>query len=189
MERRFLCAVILCGGLSFLSACDEGGNKSQRTNDTMVMPADTAVDKPMGTTEINAARVISNMKNLSVFSKALEIVNLKTTLQQPGPFTIFVADNAAFDKLPGGLLGSLMKERKDELGNIISYHIVAGSLLSTDLKDGETLKTFEGEALLVGKKDGRLMINGVNVTTADIPTQNGVIHIIERVLLPKNTHL
>ena len=117
---------------------------------------------------------------------AVKAAGLAETLSGKGPFTVFAPTNEAFDKLPKGTVDNLVKpENKAKLTSILTYHVVAGALKAADLKDGQKLKTVEGEELMVSVKDGKVMINGANVTIADVISSNGVTHVIDAVLMPK----
>jgi len=117
---------------------------------------------------------------------AVKAAGLVETLSGAGPFTVFAPTNAAFEKLPKGTLESLLTaEKKSDLTSILTYHVVAGSFKAADLKDGQTLKTVNGKDLKVTIKDGTVMINGAVVTAADLIAGNGVVHVIDAVVLPK----
>jgi len=138
-----------------------------------------------------------NSKDHTTLVAAVKAAGLVDTLQSDGPFTVFAPTNAAFDKLPDGTVDTLLKpENKDKLTGVLTYHVVAGRLTSKDLmaqvkKDGgkSMLKTVEGEMLTVKMKDGKLwVIDGkgdtAQVTIGDVMQSNGVIHVIDTVLLP-----
>jgi uncharacterized surface protein with fasciclin (FAS1) repeats len=92
----------------------------------------------------------------------------------------------AFDKLPKGTVETLVKpESKTKLTGILTYHVVAGAVKAAYLKDGQKVKTLQGEELTVSIKDGKVMINGATVTTADVISSNGVTHVVDAVLMPK----
>ncbi len=108
------------------------------------------------------------------------------TLSGAGPFTVFAPTNMAFDAVPKTTLDGLMKpESKEKLTGILTYHVVPGALKSSDLKDGQKLKTVQGQELMVKVADGKVMINDAEVTTADAVSSNGVTHVINKVLMPK----
>jgi uncharacterized surface protein with fasciclin (FAS1) repeats len=92
----------------------------------------------------------------------------------------------AFDKLPPGVLESLMGKRKGDFANILSYHIVAGAIKANDFKDGERIKTLAGEELTVSVRNDKVSINGANVVEADIESSNGMMHVIDGILFPRN---
>ena len=117
---------------------------------------------------------------------AVTAAGLVETLKGAGPFTVFAPTNAAFAALPAGTVEGLLKpEKKAALTNILTYHVVAGAVKAADLKDGQKVKTLQGEELTVSIKDGKVKINGANVTAADLTSGNGVVHVIDAVLMPK----
>ena len=117
---------------------------------------------------------------------AVTAAGLVETLKGAGPFTVFAPTNAAFAALPAGTVDGLLKpESKDALTKILTYHVVAGAIKAADLKDGQKVKTLQGEELTVTIKDGKVMINGANVTATDLTGSNGVVHVIDAVLMPK----
>ena len=124
--------------------------------------------------------------NFNTLVTAIKAAGLVETLKGAGPFTIFAPTNAAFAALPKGAVDGLLKpESKAALTNVLTYHVVSGSVKAADLKDGQKVKTLQGEELTVSIKDGKVKINGANVTTADLAGSNGVIHVIDAVLMPK----
>ena len=123
--------------------------------------------------------------DLSTLVTALKAGGLVDTLSGPGPFTVFAPTNEAFTALPAGVLANLLKpENKAQLDNVLTYHVVAGAVRAEALKDGEKIKTLQGEELTVRIAGGDVFINSANVTTADVTASNGVVHIIDGVLLP-----
>ena len=117
---------------------------------------------------------------------AVTAAGLGETLSGAGPFTVFAPTNAAFAALPAGAVDGLLKpESKAKLTGVLTYHVVAGAVKAADLKDGQKIKTLQGEELTVGVKDGKVTINGANVTVADVVSSNGVTHVIDAVLMPK----
>jgi uncharacterized surface protein with fasciclin (FAS1) repeats len=117
---------------------------------------------------------------------AVKAAELVETLKGAGPFTVFAPTNAAFNALPAGTVDGLLKpESKADLTGILTYHVVAGAVKAADLKDGQKVKTLQGGELTVSIKDGKVMINGANVTAADLAGSNGVVHVIDAVLMPK----
>jgi uncharacterized surface protein with fasciclin (FAS1) repeats len=117
---------------------------------------------------------------------AVTAAGLVETLSGSGPFTIFAPTNAAFAALPAGTVETLLKpESKDKLTSVLTYHVVAGNVLAADLMDGQKVATLNGQELTVAIKDGVVTINGAKVTAADLAGSNGVIHVVDAVLLPK----
>lgn len=123
-------------------------------------------------------------ENLSTLVKAVEAAGLAETLSGEGPFTVFAPTNAAFEALPEGTLENLLKpENKEALTAILTYHVVPGAVKSTDLSDGQKAATVQGEEIMVDLSDG-VKINGATLVTADVEAGNGVVHIIDQVILP-----
>lgn len=122
---------------------------------------------------------------------AVKAADLVETLKSAGPFTVFAPTNEAFNKLPAGTVDNLLKpENKAALAGILTYHVVAGGFKSTDLKDGQKVKTVQGDELTIGYKDGKWTVTdakgGVaNITIADVISSNGVTYVIDAVLMPK----
>lgn len=116
--------------------------------------------------------------------KALQQAEYVDALSNAGPFTVFAPTNAAFDKLPAGTLDDLMKpEKKDALRSILEYHVYVGVLKPEILQDGQTFGQASGENITIGVKDGKITVNGANIV-ASIPASNGIIHVVDAVLLP-----
>lgn len=123
---------------------------------------------------------------LSTLVAAVKAGDLVDVLKGDGPFTVFAPTNEAFAKLPAGTVEDLLKpENKAKLVAILTYHVVPGKVMSTDLKDGQKAKTVQGQEITVSLKDGKAMINNATVTTADIEATNGIVHVIDTVILPK----
>jgi uncharacterized surface protein with fasciclin (FAS1) repeats len=122
---------------------------------------------------------------LSTLVAAVKAGDLVETLKSDGPFTVFAPTNEAFAALPEGTLESLLKpENKDKLIAILTYHVVSGEVKSTDLKNGMKASTVQGSTVEVGISDAGVKINDANVTSADIMASNGVVHVIDKVILP-----
>lgn len=124
-------------------------------------------------------------ENLSTLVAAVKAGGLVETLQGNGPFTVFAPTNEAFAALPEGTLEMLLKpENKDKLVQVLTYHVVAGKVMSTDLSNGQKAKTVQGESITVAINSAGVKISGANVIAADVKAKNGVVHVIDRVILP-----
>jgi len=122
---------------------------------------------------------------LSTLVAAVKAGDLVETLQGDGPFTVFAPTNEAFSQLPAGTLENLLKpENKDQLVSILTYHVVPGKVMSTDLSDGLTAATANGAEVAFKVGDSGVSVNGANVVKADIQAENGVVHVIDKVILP-----
>ena len=127
-------------------------------------------------------------KDFSTLVAAVQAAGLVETLKSKGPFTVFAPTNAAFAKLPAGTVESLLKpENKAMLVKILTYHVVSGKVLAADVVklNGKMVKTVQGSDVTVTVADGKVKVNDSNVIATDIETSNGVIHVIDSVLLPK----
>jgi len=117
---------------------------------------------------------------------AIQAAGLVDTLKGKGPFTVFAPTDAAFAKLPPGTVQDLLKpENKAKLVSILTYHVVAGDITSKEVVKLKEAKTVEGQELKISVQDGKVMINNATVVKADIPASNGVIHVIDTVLIPQ----
>ena len=114
---------------------------------------------------------------------ALKEASLVDTLKGKGPFTVFAPTDAAFAKLPAGTLDALLKD-KEKLAAVLTYHVVPGSVMATQVKPGQ-VKTVQGQSLTVTAKGGNVMVDNAKVVKTDIRASNGVIHVIDTVVLPK----
>lgn len=115
---------------------------------------------------------------------AVQAAGLVETLKGEGPFTVFAPTDEAFAKLPAGTVENLLKpENKDQLVAVLTYHVVPGKVMAADVKPGE-VKTVQGSTAEITAADGKVMIDNAQVVKTDIVTSNGVIHVIDQVILP-----
>ena len=122
--------------------------------------------------------------DFSTLVAAVQAAGLVDTLKGEGPFTVFAPTDAAFSALPEGTVDTLLKpENKDQLVSILTYHVVPGAVKSTDLTEGMTAATVQGGNVTF-TLDGGAKINDAAITTADIEASNGVIHVIDKVIMP-----
>ena len=123
-------------------------------------------------------------KDHSTLVAAVKAADLVVSLKNPGPFTVFAPTNAAFDKLPKGTVEGLLKpEKKFDLEKILQYHVTTSALQLKAFKDGEVLGMASGGKATMHVKDGKVMINNANIV-ATIPVSNGMVYVIDEVLLP-----
>lgn len=116
---------------------------------------------------------------------AVGAAGLVDVLKSEGPFTVFAPTDEAFAALPEGTVASLLKpENRDKLVAILTYHVVPGKVLSSDVVKLESAKTVQGESVSIAVNDGNVMVDNANVVAVDIETSNGVIHVIDSVILP-----
>ena len=124
--------------------------------------------------------------NFNTLVVAVKAAGLVDTLKGPGPFTVFAPTDEAFAKLPPGTLEFLLKpENKAKLQSFLTYHVVSGKVMAQDVVKLHSAKTVEGQDITIKSTNGRVMVDSASVTKTDIVTSNGVIHVIDSVLLPK----
>jgi transforming growth factor-beta-induced protein len=124
----------------------------------------------------------------STLAAALGAADLVDTLKSKGPFTVFAPTDEAFAKLPEGTVADLLKpENKEKLASILTYHVVAGEVMAATVvtMDGKSAETVNGASVTIGVKDGVVTVDDATVVTTDIKTSNGVIHVIDSVMIPK----
>merc|ERR1711918_328610 len=172
-----------------------GSGTSVKINDATVTTAnvaasngvvhiiDTVLLPPSAPTQ-NIVQVAASTPDLSTLVYALGAATLIDTLKSTGPFTVFAPSNEAFAKLPKATLDSLLKN-KPKLVDVLTYHVVAGAaVFAKDLKNDEQIKTVEGKVVTAHVSSTSVKINDATVTTANVAASNGVVHIIDTVLLP-----
>lgn len=117
---------------------------------------------------------------------AIEAAGLVEALKADGPFTVFAPTDEAFSKLPAGTVENLLKpENLEQLRSVLTYHVVPGKIMAEDVTKMSKGTTLQGESLSFEVRDGKVLVDGAEVTKADIATSNGVIHVIDAVVLPK----
>ena len=167
---------IAAASVLLLSACGSDGS----TADTTVAAADTT---EMATEVGNIVAVAQGNPEFSTLVAAVTAAGLGEALSGEGPFTVFAPTNAAFEALPAGLLEKLLlPENKEVLTKILTYHVVAAKVMAADVAAGD-VATLEGSTVTI-TTEGGVKVNTSNVTATDVPASNGVIHVIDAVLVP-----
>jgi len=137
-------------------------------------------------THKDIVEVATENGNFTTLVAALKAGGLVETLKGEGPFTVFAPTDEAFAKLPEGTVEMLLKpENKDKLVSVLTYHVVAGKVTSTDVAKMDSGTTIQGEKVMVKAEDGKVMINDAQVIMADVEASNGLIHAVDKVLMPK----
>ncbi len=132
----------------------------------------------------NVVQIAIGSPDHTTLVKAVQAAELVNALSNTGPFTVFAPTNAAFDKLPAGTVENLLKpENKDALADILQYHVSLGVFKVESLEDGQILGQVNGGNITITKKDGKIMIGGASII-ASVPASNGIVHVIDGVLLP-----
>ena len=123
-------------------------------------------------------------ESAKTLAAAVTAAGLVETLQGSGPFTVFAPTDGAFAAIQKDVDELLKPENKEKLTDILTYHVVSGNAMAADLEDGQEFTTVQGGKLKVSIKGDKVMINGANVTMADVAASNGVVHVIDKVLMP-----
>jgi len=148
-----------------------------------LLAAPSVVTAQMAAPAKNIVTVAVENGNFKTLAAALTAAGLVETLQGAGPFTVFAPTDAAFAKLPAGTLDALLKD-KAKLAAILTYHVVAGKVEAKDVVKLTSAKTVNGATVAIKVVNGKVMINNATVSTADVQASNGVIHVIDTVILP-----
>jgi uncharacterized surface protein with fasciclin (FAS1) repeats len=187
MTKRFLVPLLAATALS-LSACGQTAEEAPAVDTTVAeeaAPAGTIVD------------VASGNADFSTLVAAVQAAKLAETLSSAGPFTVFAPTNAAFAALPEGMVDKLTTTEREKLASILTYHVVAGEVMSPALIEaitaageaGHAITTVNGAVLTAKLVDGKVMLtdaggNSATVTATDVDASNGVVHVIDKVLMP-----
>jgi uncharacterized surface protein with fasciclin (FAS1) repeats len=140
-----------------------------------------------GTCDKTVVEVAVGSDDFKILVAAVKAADLVETLSGKGPFTVFAPTDEAFAKLPEGTLKELLKpENKKKLASILTYHVVPSKVLAKDVVELKEAKTAQGSKVKIKVKDGEVMIDNAKVVKTDIACKNGVIHIIDAVILPKS---
>ena len=184
--RRTAIAVVAVAAALTLSACSSSSDEattaesSAAVEESAIEEADEMVGEASVGTIVDVA---SSNPDFSTLVAAVSAAGLVETLSGEGPFTVFAPTNEAFAALPAGVLDALLlPENKDALTKILTYHVVPGTVLAADITDGD-VATVEGQNVTLSTADG-VTVNGATVITADVLADNGVIHVIDAVLVP-----
>ena len=171
----------------FFAGCNAGDNQNSNTS-VSTEPASTGAGQSGVQDDQSAKNVVQvavGSKDHTTLVAAVKAAQLVDALSNAGPFTVFAPTNAAFEKLPAGTVDGLLKpEKKDDLTDILQYHVSVGVFKEDMLQDGQSIGQVNGGNITISKKDGKTMINGVANIVAAVPASNGVVYVIDAVLLP-----
>jgi uncharacterized surface protein with fasciclin (FAS1) repeats len=184
--KKIISIILTVSTIIFLS-CNQTGTGSEKTagvNETAVEAGGQAsVMDDVSAKDV--VKIANGSKDHSTLVATLKQADLINSLSNAGPFTVFAPTNAAFDKVPKETLDNLMKdENKAQLQDILEYHVYVGTLKTEMMEDGQTLNQVNGNNITITKKDGKVIINNSAIVILSIPATNGIIHIIDAVLLP-----
>ncbi|MBD0347001.1 MAG: fasciclin domain-containing protein [Coleofasciculus sp. Co-bin14] len=189
--KRF--AALVAAASAFVTLPVLAGNMQGQSQSPSMETQTQSETKPMApstspasnsTTSGSIVEVAASNGSFKTLTAALKAAGLDQTLASGGPYTVFAPTDEAFAALPEGVVEELLKpENKEMLAKVLTYHVVAGENTSGSLKTGETM-TLEGAPVQVKVSEGSVMVNDANVVQADIKASNGVIHVIDKVILP-----
>lgn len=186
--KRILKTTIVLGCLNFALGC----NPADNTNTAAAGSSAATPTAGAGQSAVQDDQSAKNVVQVAIGSKdhttlvaAVKAADLVNALSNAGPFTVFAPTNAAFDKLPAGTVDGLLKpEKKDALTDILQYHVSVGVFKEDMLQDGQVIGQVNGGNITISKKDGKIKINGVANIIATVPASNGIVYVIDAVLLP-----
>lgn len=186
-SKLFRLLALLFAGALVLAACsdDDGDDESSETTEEATETteaAEEAGEADGGETIVDLA--VGN-EDLSTLVTAVEEAGLVETLSGEGPYTVFAPTNEAFEALPEGTLDDLLADPEGALTDVLTYHVVEGEVLSSDLTTGPVATVNGAELDVVVEDDGTVTVNGIEVVMADIEASNGVVHVIGGVLVPE----
>ena len=168
--KHYIILMVTVAVLSVLMGCAHRSTKHEHSTSTAPDIIDTAVSAGSFNTLVTAVKA----------------AGLVETLKGEGPFTVFAPTDDAFAKLPAGTLDSLLlPQNKDKLASILTYHVVAGKVMAEDVVVLSKAQTVNGQSVKITVMNGKVMVDNANVIKTDIECSNGVIHVIDAVILPK----
>jgi len=180
--KVFFTCLLLGGMVSCNNATDNAATTSNTEQPTSAGGQEAVKDDESAK---DVVKVAVGSKDHTTLVAALKQADLVTALSNAGPFTVFAPTNDAFNKLPAGTVDGLMKDdRIGDLQNILQYHVTVSAIKAENLMDGQTLGMVNGDNATVSVKDGKIILNGSATVIASVPASNGIIHVIDGVLLP-----
>ena len=164
------------------AACGSSSSKSG-SSDKPAKDTTTTTSPAPATADQTIVEIASGNPDFSTLVTAVKAAGLVETLSGPGPFTVFAPTNEAFAKIPADQLTAILAD-KAQLTKILTYHVVPSTVMAADLQPSQMVKTVEGQDLDIKVTNGAATVNGCNIVKTDIEASNGVIHVIDCVLLP-----
>jgi uncharacterized surface protein with fasciclin (FAS1) repeats len=178
----------IVAGLTVLMGCSQNSETAAeiQSTETEVAPLTGQSGVADDVSAPNVVQIAAGSKDHSTLVTAVKTAALVDALSNAGPFTVFAPTNAAFDKLPAGTVEGLLKpEKKDALTDILEYHVYVGVIKTEHMQDGQTLNQVNGGNVKITMENGQPLVNGKAHIIASIPASNGIIHVIDEVLLPQ----
>jgi uncharacterized surface protein with fasciclin (FAS1) repeats len=181
---KILRSLSVIAAITFMS-CGGTETTADKTTTATNTPAGGQEKVNDNDSQKDVVKVAMGSKDHTTLVAALKQADLVTALSNAGPFTVFAPTNAAFDKVPKATLDELMTDaKKADLQNILQYHVTLSAMKAESFTDGQTLGMVNGDNVTVSIKDGKVMLNNSATIIASIPASNGMIHVIDGVLLP-----
>jgi uncharacterized surface protein with fasciclin (FAS1) repeats len=177
--------IIVVTAAFIFTACNNNQTASTEQTAATETPAGGQEAVQDDESQKDVVKIAVGSKDHTTLVAALKQAELVTALSNAGPFTVFAPTNAAFDKLPAGTVDGLMKDdKKADLQNILQYHVAVSVYKAENMTDGQVIGQANGDDITISVKDGKVMVNGTANVVASIPASNGIIHVIDAVLLP-----
>lgn len=178
-------SIIVVSAAFIFTACNNNQTASTEQTAATETPAGGQEAVQDDESQKDVVKIAVGSKDHTTLVAALKQAELVTALSNAGPFTVFAPTNAAFDKLPAGTVDGLMKDdKKADLQNILQYHVAVAVFKTENMTDGQVIGQANGDDITISVKDGKVMVNGTANVVASIPASNGIIHVIDAVLLP-----
>lgn len=190
-QKSILFVGIFAAFAVIITSCGDGGKAAkEKARQDSIRVADSVAKAKSYADSIAAlpktiAETAMNTPNLSTLVAALKAGELVDVLKGTDAFTVFAPTNDAFAAVQSTVDMLLKAENKSKLQSVLKYHVVAGTVKAADLKDGQELTTLQGEKIKVQLKDGKVFVGGAEVTNPDVAVNNGVVHMTNKVLVPK----
>lgn len=183
--KKYLQYSLLAAGIILCSCNNEKKQENAGTPADQSAAAGGQENVKDDVSQKDVVKVAMGSPDHTTLVAAVKQAELVTALSNAGPFTVFAPTNAAFDKLPAGTVDGLMKDdKKADLQDILQYHVTTSSLKTDYLTDGMNIGMVNGGNITVSIKDGKIMLNGTATIIASVPASNGMVHIIDAVLVP-----
>lgn len=183
MKKLFF-PVLLIAGFTLIS-CGDTAQPADTTASTEQATAGGQEAVKDDVSQKDIVKVAVGSADHTTLVAAVTQAELVRALSNAGPFTVFAPTNAAFDKLPKGTVEGLMADdKKADLQNILQYHVAVAVYKTENMQDGQIIGQANGDNITISVKDGKVMVNGVANIVASVPASNGIVHVIDAVLLP-----
>ncbi|HEY2347756.1 MAG TPA: fasciclin domain-containing protein [Puia sp.] len=181
--KMFGSVLLMAGIISCNAGTDTSTQSADKTDTTVVSGGQERVKDNESARDV--VKIAVSSKDHTTLVAALKQADLVTSLSNAGPFTVFAPTNIAFDHLPVGTVDNLMEDaNKEDLRNVLQYHVSLGVLKTESFQDGQVLGMVNGDNISVRVKDGKITLNNAVHIIASIPASNGIIHVVDGVLLP-----